>query len=73
MIDWLITCRYTLAKAQVEQGKFLLAGEELRLEEERMQKERTENATQRGRRELLATQQAERRRKTRERLVNNAP
>ncbi|XP_078615785.1 cilia- and flagella-associated protein 74-like [Branchiostoma floridae x Branchiostoma japonicum] len=67
IIDQLDEAEYTLAKAQVEQGKFLLAGEELRLEEERMQKERTENATQRGRRELLATQQAERRRKTRER------
>ncbi|XP_078697450.1 cilia- and flagella-associated protein 74-like [Branchiostoma floridae x Branchiostoma belcheri] len=67
IIDQLDEAEYTLAKAQVEQGKFLLAGEELRLEEERMQKERSENATQRGRRELLATQQAERRRKTRER------
>ncbi|XP_070561828.1 cilia- and flagella-associated protein 74-like isoform X2 [Ptychodera flava] len=57
---------FELAKVQVEQGKFLLVEEDLQKDEEKWQKERTDIAAQRAKKETLKVLQAERRKKNRD-------
>ncbi|XP_006819212.1 cilia- and flagella-associated protein 74-like [Saccoglossus kowalevskii] len=59
--------QFELAQVQVEQGKFILVEEDLQKDEEMWQRERTEVASQRARKETLKALQAERRKKNRER------
>ncbi|XP_038060641.1 cilia- and flagella-associated protein 74-like [Patiria miniata] len=56
-----------LSKAELEQGKFILAEEDLETQEERLEQERTENVLQRARKENIKVLQADRRRRNRER------
>ncbi|XP_022101858.1 cilia- and flagella-associated protein 74-like [Acanthaster planci] len=56
-----------LSKAELEQGKFILAEEDLEVQEERLEQERMENTMQRARKENIKVVQADRRRKNRER------
>ncbi|XP_077980899.1 cilia- and flagella-associated protein 74-like isoform X2 [Glandiceps talaboti] len=58
---------FQLAKVQVEQGKFILVEEDLQKDEEKWQRERTDVAAQRAKKETLKVLQAERRKKNRDR------
>ena len=61
--------RLELSKAELEQGKFILAEEDLETQEERLEQERSENVMQRARKENIKVVQADRRRRNRERRV----
>ncbi len=50
----------------MERGKYVLAEEDLKSQEERLEQERGENAMQRARKENMKALQAERRRRNRE-------
>lgn len=59
-------CRFALAQATVEQGKFLLAGQELEKEEKLVEKQKAEWSAVRLRKENMSAAVAERRRRLRE-------
>ena len=58
--------RYALAQATVEQGKFLLAGQELERDEKMVDKHKAEQSAARVRKENASAVLAERRRRCRE-------
>ena len=58
--------RFALAQATVEQGKFLLAGQELEKEEKLVEKQKAEWSAVRLRKENMSAAVAERRRRLRE-------
>ena len=65
----LTSCRYELAKAKVEQGKYLLKEDELKRKEEKLMKEKTDMANFRAKKEQryadnFVKQQKEQRRYT---------
>ena len=59
-------CRFALAQATVEQGKFLLAGKELEKDEKLIEKQKAEWSAVRLRKENISAAAAERRRRLRE-------
>ena len=61
-----MSIRLELCKAELDRGKYVLAEDDLRSQEERLEHERGENAMQRARKENLKAVQAERRRRSRE-------
>ncbi|XP_013404073.1 cilia- and flagella-associated protein 74-like, partial [Lingula anatina] len=64
--ETLDSAEYELAKAQVEQGKFLLADEELRKKEEQLKEEKLQMAQTRKKKEDHFAAQTEKRRRARE-------
>ena len=69
LIPYLVTlyfCRFALAQATVEQGKFLLAGKELEKDEKLIDKQKAEWSAVRLRKENVSAAAAERRRRLRE-------
>ena len=58
--------RFALAQATVEQGKFLLAGQEFEKEEKLVEKQKAEWSAVRLRKENMSAAVAERRRRLRE-------
>ena len=66
LIFFFFFCRFALAQATVEQGKFLLAGKELEKEEKLVEKQKAEWSAVRLRKENMSAVVAERRRRLRE-------
>ena len=59
-------CRYALAQATVEQGKFLVAGKELEKDEKNIEKQKAEAAAIRIKKEMANAANADRKRRGRE-------
>lgn len=66
LLVFLPACRYSLSQATMEQGRFLLAGEELEKQEEVEMKNKAEASAGRIRKENITAMAVERRRRMRE-------
>lgn len=61
-----VFCRFALAQATVEQGKFLLAGKELEKDEKLVEKQKADQSAVRLRKENMSVVASERRRRARD-------
>ena len=68
----ILCCRFSLCQAYIEHGKFLPLDEELTKEEKAIEKQKSEKAAARLKKETVAATSAERKKKTRERYATLA-